>query len=153
MEKAKVGKPEEGLGRVLREGTILGDENGVCIKLSAHESAEDTSLHVSPNGRNSYSYAVCRGNDEIAGTLVHASPYLGNTQGTFVRLTHEQLARGNLIVPVHSADGRYCYKVYSDGSTKIKSYALKHPANSGTRRTIDVLFGEDEGNKFRAEMR
>lgn len=153
MEKIKAGKPEEGLGRILREGIVLGDENGVCIKLSAHESAEDTSvIHVHPNGRNSYSYEVCRSNDEIAGTLVDISPYLSNAQGTFVRLTHEQLARGNLIVPVHSADGRYCYKVYSDG-TRRKSYALKHPADSRTRQAVDVLFGEDEGNKFGAEMR
>lgn len=154
MEKAKAGKPEEnGLGRILREGIVLGDEDGVCIKLLARESAEDAPvIHIHPSGRNSYSYEVSKDNSRIAGTLVHASPYLSNAQGTFVRLTHEQLARGDLTVPVHPADGRYCYEVYSDG-TRIKSYALKHPADSRTRQAVDVLFGEDATNKFGVEMR
>ncbi|MDD5699938.1 MAG: hypothetical protein PHH00_01960 [Candidatus Nanoarchaeia archaeon] len=153
MENKKAGKPET--GRSLREGNILDSGDGVCIKISHRESARDgASIYVSHAGNHVYSYEVLEGNGKIEGTPIYESPFLDDTRGVFVRLSQEQLRSGDLLVPVRSADGRYCYEVFpveSERDIGTKRYTLKKkPAQ---KRPIDVMFSEDEKSKFEAEMR
>ena len=157
MENKEAGKPETSkLGRILREGTIMG-ENGFALKLSAQELVRDTLvIHTHPNGRGSYSYDVCDYATGTQGTPVHASPYIRGDEGLFVTLSREQLESGNLTVQVHVAEdgSRYFYEVYSD-KTGLRADAIKPyaPHQMTGRQKVDSIFSEKPGSKFRAELR
>lgn len=150
MENKKNDNP----GRVLREGTILDDGNGICIRLLASEyNADSPAIYVHDKGQHTYSYEIVEGNGRIASIPIYESQLLKSIQGVFVRLSPEQLSSGGLVVPVHSSEGRYSYEVYLDGTKGPHRFHLKSDEKQRKQRSlIDCVFSDD-GNKFRAEMR